>query len=313
MSLTENLRPARIGHILFLDIVGFSKLPLADQRRQLDRLNAVAVASETFQAQKAQEALLVIPTGDGMALVFQDDLTAPACCALELAEGLKSGMPPVPVRMGIHSGLVQPHLDLTGRENLVGEGINTAHRVMECASEGHILVSREHAHWLKALEAWEPCLTDLGTAVVKHGLRLELFALTDGQPDAVTLPILPASVTSEPGETATDVVLLYRRNTRPDIEVLEVIEKELTARGLSVFFDRNVRPGVEAHRQQEERLRSARAAIPIISPHALRSEMLQYALEAALDARQHQGKPAILPVQIGPPSPSKTMTWRFGS
>jgi class 3 adenylate cyclase len=302
MNLTDNLRPARIGHILFLDIVGFSKLPLADQQRQLDRLNTVTAASETFQKQKAQDALLVLPTGDGMALVFQNDLTAPARCAIDIAYGLRSGTPPVPVRIGIHSGLVQPHLDLMGRENLVGEGINTAHRVMECAGEGHILVSGEHAHWLQALEEWAPRLTDLGTAVVKHGLRLELFALTDGQTKATV--ILPVSTTtaipSEPAETATDVVLLYRRNSHPDIEILEVIESELTARGLTVFFDRSTRPGVEAQRQQEERLRTARAVIPIISPSALRSEMLQYALEAALDSRQHQGKPAILPVQIGP-------------
>lgn len=305
MSLTDDLRPARIGHILFLDIVGFSKLAIAEQRRQLDRLNAVALGSDTFQAEKARAALLVIPTGDGMALVFQGDLTAPARCALEVMQELSAGVPQVPVRMGIHSGLVQPHLDVIGRENLVGEGINTAHRVMECADAGHILVSGEHAHWLRALEAWEPRLTDLGTAVVKHGVRLDLFALTDGELGSADLPRLTQTLTAEPAQETTDIVLLYRRNARPDVEVLDVLERELTARGLSVFCDRSAKPGVEAHRQQEARLRSARAVIPIVSPHALRSEMLQYALEAALDARQKSGHPAILPVQIGPPEPTE--------
>jgi len=309
MSLTDDLRPARIGHILFLDIVGFSTQPLVEQRRQLDRLNTVASSSEIFQVQKAREALLVIPTGDGMALVFNDDPTTPARCALELARGLQDGTPKVPVRMGIHSGLVQPHLDLNGRENLVGEGINTAHRVMECAGEGNILVSGEHANWLKAFNGWEARLTDLGTAVVKHGVRLDLFSLTDEALGSTVLPVIHQAA-PEPTElaatesTTTDVVLLYRRNTHPDIDVLDVIEKELTARGLSVFYDRSVRPGVEAHRRQEEQLRAARAVIPIVSPHALRSEMLQYALEVALDTRQKRGLPALLPVQIGPSEPN---------
>ncbi len=311
MSLTDDLRPVRIGHVLFLDIVGFSRQAHAEQSRQLDRLNAVALASPTFQAQKTQGALLVIPTGDGMALVFQHDLTAPARCALELAHGFVHSAPPVPVRMGIHSGLVQTHLDLGGRENLVGEGLNTAHRVMECASDGQILVSGEYAHWLQALETEGICLTNLGTAVVKHDLRLELFALTDDTQRTATVQTLnvpPATVPAAsvpPVAEKHDVVLLYRRNALPDTEVLDVIEKELSGRGLSVFYDRSARPGVEAHRQLEERLRSARAVIPIVSPHALRSEMLQYALEAALDARQNSGQPAILPVQIGPPEPSE--------
>jgi class 3 adenylate cyclase len=293
VSVTDDLRPARIGHILFLDIVGFSKLPLAEQRRQLDRLNAVAVSAETFRAAKARGEMLMISTGDGMALVFMDDIEAPARCALELAKALRSGAPRVPVRIGIHSGLVQPHLDLMGHENLVGEGINTAHRVMECAGDGQILVSGEHARWLKALEGWEARLTDLGTAVVKHGLRLDLFAVTEGEIGRVDRPTVSPAGPSEPADAATDVVLLYRRNTRPDIEVLDFLEAELIARGLRVFCDRSARPGVEAQRQQEERLRSARAVIPIVSPHALRSEMLRSS-----------------PCRSGRRSRARTTTWR---
>jgi len=312
MSLTEDLRPVKVGHILFLDIIGYSTLPLAEQRRKLDRLNAATTESAAFQAEKARGALLVIPTGDGMALVFQDDLTAPARCALELAHALRGGSPEVPIRAGIHSGLVQPHIDLNGRENLVGEGINTAHRVMECADTGFILVSSEHAHWLKALEVWEDRLVDLGSAVVKHGVRIGLFALTDGEVGRTELSTTHSASFSEttiPTETndaSADVVLLYRRNTHPDVELLDVIENELRARGLSVFYDRSARPGVEEHRQQEQRLRSARAVIPIISPRAMRSELLQYALETALDARQTGGLPSILPVQIGPAEPDQT-------
>ena len=112
------------------------------------------------------------------------------------------------------------------------------------------------------------------------------------------------AVKETPADVVTDVVLLYRRNTRPDVEVIDVLETELSARGLHVYCDRSARLGVEAQRAQEERIRRARAVIPIVSPHALRSELLQYSLEAALDARQSRGLPAILPVQIGPPEPT---------
>jgi hypothetical protein len=305
MSITDNLRPAQIAHVLFLDIVEFSVLDLSDQAHCLDRLNAITAATPTYGYCRQRGDLLVIPTGDGMALVFLHDLAAPDRCALEVSRGLVECDSPIRLRIGIHSGLVQPHLDLTGRENLVGEGINTAHRVMECADPGHILLSGEHAHWLRALDGWSTRLIQVGTATVKHGLQLELFALTDdgvgriNPPRAIHAP--PSS--QQPPKNAYDVVLLYRRHAQPDNNVLDVVERELAQRGLRIFCDRNPRPGVEAHRTQEQRIRSARAVVPIVSPHSLRSEMLQYALEVALDERQKTGYPTILPIQIGNPEP----------
>ena len=313
MSLTDELRPVQIAHILFIDIVKFSTATLSGQGRMLAQLNAVVQAANTFRAAGARNALRPLPTGDGMALVFFDDVAAPATCAIEIARALRAvGQTPgetIPVRMGIHSGLVQPLLDVTGIENLVGEGINTAQRVMDCGGDGHILLSGDHARWLRQMEAWSGALKDVGSIAVKHGLKVELFSLEGpdfGRPD------LPASLqvapVSDPAvETANAeprrVVILYRRKTELDEGVLRYLESELKASGHDVYFDRSVRVGVSWAREIEERIREAYAVIPILSPRSLRSEILQQELETALDERQRRDGPLILPVQLGDSEP----------
>src|SRR5205814_8403592 len=129
-----------IAHVLFIDIVGYSKLSINEQHAAVNELNAVVRTSEQLQKAEALDRLIKIPTGDGMALVFYTTPEAPAQCAAEISRALKEH-PQMKVRMGIHSGPVSGVVDVTGRANVAGAGINMAQRVMDCGDGGHILLS----------------------------------------------------------------------------------------------------------------------------------------------------------------------------
>src|SRR2546427_12691679 len=144
-----------IAHGWFLDIVGYSKLSINDQRAAVDELNEVVRASEQFQKAEAARRLIKIPTGDGMALVFYTSPEAPAQCAIEISRILKEH-PRLQLRMGIHSGPVSGVIDVNGQANLAGAGLNMAQRVMDCGDAGHILVSKRVADDLGEYEHWRP-------------------------------------------------------------------------------------------------------------------------------------------------------------
>jgi class 3 adenylate cyclase len=129
-----------IGHVLFIDIVGYSTLSIEAQHAAVEELNAVVRASEQFQRAEGTGRLLKIPTGDGMALVFYTSPEAPAQCAVEISRSLKQP-PRLPLRMGIHSGPVSGVIDVNERANLAGTGLNMAQRVMDCGDAGHCVVA----------------------------------------------------------------------------------------------------------------------------------------------------------------------------
>ena len=133
-----------IAHVLFIDIVGYSKLSVNDQHAAVEELNRIVRASEQFQRAEAANRLIRIPTGDGMVLVFYTNPEAPAQCAVEISRALKEH-PRLQLRMGVHSGPVSGVVDVTGRANLAGAGLNIAQRVMECGDAGHILLSKRVA------------------------------------------------------------------------------------------------------------------------------------------------------------------------
>jgi len=165
-----------IAHVLFIDIVGYSKLSINEQQATVDELTRVVRASEQFQRAEAASRLLKIPTGDGMALVFYTSPEAPAECAVEINRALKEH-PRLQLRMGIHSGPVSGVIDVTSRANLAGAGLNVAQRVMECGDAGHILLSKHVAEDLEEYERWRPLLHDLGSCEVKHGMRVSVVNL----------------------------------------------------------------------------------------------------------------------------------------
>src|ERR1700732_2267739 len=161
-----------IAHVLFIDIVGYSKLRTTEQSAQIQKLREIVRGTEQFRAADAEGKLLRLPTGDGGALVFRN-LEAPVLCAVEIADSLRDH-PELRVRMGIHSGPVNEVTDLNEQANIAGAGINIAQRVMDCGDAGHILVSNHAAEDLEQYDQWQPYLHDLGECEIKHGERLHL-------------------------------------------------------------------------------------------------------------------------------------------
>ena len=176
---TEKTR-LEIGHVLFIDIVGYSKLLLKQQSELLGELNEIVSGTKEFREAESAGKLIRLPTGDGMALVFRSNTEAPVECAMEIAQALKSH-PAIQLRMGIHSGPVNEVADVNQRANIAGAGINMAQRVMDCGDAGHILLSRHVAEDLEQDARWRPLLHDLGTCEVKHGVRVGVANLySDG-------------------------------------------------------------------------------------------------------------------------------------
>src|SRR5919197_1956109 len=165
-----------IGHVLFIDIVGYSKLLIHEQLEHLEKLREIARATEIFRAAQRDGKLMRLPTGDGGALVFSTSPEEPVKCAVEISRELKK-QPALQVRMGIHSGPVKGVTDLSEQGNIAGAGINIAQRVMDCGDAGHILLSKRVADDLERYARWRPLLHFLGSCEVKHGVSLALFNL----------------------------------------------------------------------------------------------------------------------------------------
>ena len=165
-----------IAHVLFTDIVGYSKLPIHQQRAVVERLNEIVRGTDEYQAAETAGRLIKIPTGDGITLVFYHSPEAPVECALEISRALKKH-PELQLRMGVHSGPVSGVIDATGKANVAGPGINIAQRVMDCGDAGHILLSKHVAEDLEEYPHWQPHLHELGECEVKHGVRLSVVNL----------------------------------------------------------------------------------------------------------------------------------------
>src|SRR5438552_8842942 len=165
-----------IAYVLFIDIVGYSKLVTHEQRRLLDLLNRIVREAEHFRAAEANGRLITVPTGDGMALVFYNTPEAPVECALDIS-GAAREHPELKLRMGIHSGPVSGVVDVSGRCNNAGAGINIAQRVMDCGDAGHVLISKHMAEDLEQYGHWRRHLHDLGECEVKHGVRVSVVNL----------------------------------------------------------------------------------------------------------------------------------------
>ena len=173
--------------MLFIDIVGYSKLLINQQSEQVETLKKIVRGTEQFRVAEAENKLLRLQTGDGGALVFRNTLEAPVLCALEISKELKK-YPELRVRMGIHSGPVNAITDLNEKANIAGAGINTAQRVMDSGDAGHILVSKHVAEDLEHYPRWQPYLHDLGECEVKHGARLSLVNLYTDEAGNAALP-----------------------------------------------------------------------------------------------------------------------------
>src|SRR5438552_9440846 len=196
----------QIGHVLFIDMVGYSKLLINEQTSLLRELNELVQATEQFRAAEKKHKLVRVATGDGMALVFRDSPESPVRCALEINHSIRNKTPSLSIRMGIHSGLVNEVSDVNRRTNVAGPGINIAQRVMDCADAGHILLSKHVAEDLEHDARWLPFLHDLGYCKVKHGLRIELINLCSPE---VGNPQLPEKIRRTRKKRAANSALVF--------------------------------------------------------------------------------------------------------
>src|SRR6201982_2807321 len=165
-----------IAHVLFIDIVGYSKLRVNEQSAQIEKLKEIVRGTEQFRLAEAEGKLLRLPTGDGGALVFRNNPEAPVLCAIEIAKELRKH-PELRVRMGMHSGPVNEVVDLNEQSNIAGAGINIAQRIMDCGDAGHILLSQRVADDLEHYPQWRSRLHDLGECEVKHSVRVSVVNL----------------------------------------------------------------------------------------------------------------------------------------
>jgi len=246
-SVQEPHLHLEVGHILFLDIVGYSKLLADEQKELVQELNQIVRETEQFRAAEAEGKLTRLPTGDGMVLVFANNPEAPVECALEISKALQSH-PKLKVRMGIHSGPVNPVADVNDQSNLLGAGINVAQRVMYCGDAGHILLSKHFAEDLGHYAHWRSHLHDVGEVTDKHGLSVPLVNL----------------YTDELGNSALPVKLSRARAAFRVKSAVVAALLLITALGVAVWM----------LRRSQEKLMNAAAAIPYKSIAVLPFENL---------------------------------------
>jgi len=247
-----------IGHVLFIDIVGYSKLLINEQSEQIQKLRDVVRGTEQFRLAEAEGKLLRLPTGDGGALVFRTTPEAPVLCAVEISRELKKH-PDLRVRMGIHSGPVNEVTDLNERANIAGAGINVAQRVMDCGGAGHILVSKRVADDLEQYPQWRPLLHELGECELKHGLRISIFNLYGDDagnpevPEKLAGAKRPAPLTvARRGEDLWVAVLPIKSSGDAEMESFaNGLGEEITT-GLSRFRYLSVVASASAARLREE-------------------------------------------------------------
>src|SRR5881398_602177 len=190
-----------IGHVLFIDIVGYSKGLINEQSESLQKLKEIVRGTEQFRIAEAEGKLLRLPTGDGGALVFRNSPEAPVLCALEISKELRKH-PELKVRMGIHSGPVNEVVDLNEQANIAGAGINIAQRVMDCGDAGHILLSKRVADDLEHYPQWRSLLHELGECEVKHGLRISILNLYNAD---IGNPEMPEKLRQAKGQKVSAV------------------------------------------------------------------------------------------------------------
>src|SRR5215472_6896697 len=234
--MSSELKPhlhLEVGHILFLDIVGYSTLLADEQKELVQELNQIVRETKQFQAAEAEGKLTRLPTGDGIVLVFANNPEAPVECALEISQKLQS-RPQLKLRMGIHSGPVNPVMDVNDQANLAGAGINIAERVMSCGDAGHILLSKRAAEDLIEYPRWRPYLHELGECAFKHGTKITLVNFYDDQVGNAELPIRFQEYNRE----SKRGLGFYRRHK---FAVLTAIVIGLLLGGYAVFNQRLIR------------------------------------------------------------------------
>jgi len=300
MDDDEKTKPRlEIAHVLFIDIVGYSRLLTDEQSEALQELNQIVRNTEAARQAEAAGQLIILPTGDGMALVFTGSVEGPAECALEVSQALHA-QPSVPVRMGIHSGPVQYIRDANARENISGVGINIARRVMDCGDAGHILVSKRFAGDLAQHRRWQRYLHELGDVEVKHGVVVSLVNL---YAETIGNPAPPACVT---GVRRTVPQVATRKGFSPVALAILIIAALLVVLAIvSVIFAPAIMRSIDKNRATSGPVPTATAS-PSFSDEIqdIVNQRIKDELQKHLPGKSH------VPTPPGPPTPRSPATPR---
>ncbi len=252
-----------IGHVLFIDIVGYSKLLINEQSEQIQKLKEIVRGTEQVRLAEAEGKLLRLPTGDGGALVFRNSVEAAVLCAIETTKELKK-YPEVKVRMGVHSGPVNEITDLNAQANIAGAGINMAQRVMDCGDAGHILISRRVVEDLEHYPRWKPYLHELGECEVKHGHKVSLVNFYDDEIGNRETPqkfrqARAARATKQWKVAGTALILIlivaaglyyYSRQSKPLTDKDTIVLADFTNTTGDPVFDGTLRQGLASQLEQ---------------------------------------------------------------
>jgi serine/threonine protein kinase/class 3 adenylate cyclase len=291
-ELSQSGSVLEIGHVLFMDLVGYSNLPMVEARQLLGTLQESVWSTADFKSAKEKNQLISLPTGDGVALVFFGDPEAPVRCALQLQLTIRND-PTLRLRMGIHSGPVYRLSDINLNRNVAGSGINIAQRVMDCGDAGHVLTSSNFAELLMQLGTWSNFLHDIGEAEVKHGIRLHLFNLYgeefgNSQPPA---RLIQANTPPSPSGHTTALPLVGQVISHYEVikllgrggmgAVYEARDKRL-GRHVALKFFANDQPHTSA--LLDRFLQEARAASCLSHPN----------ISIVHDVGEHEGRPFIV-------------------
>ena len=239
-----------IAHVLFIDIVGYSKRLIDEQHELLQDLNQIVRNTEAFRRAESSGNLIRVPTGDGMALVFSTTPEAPVQCALEIGKALRSNSE-LQVRMGIHSGPVSGIMDVNDRSNIAGAGINVAQRVMDCGDAGHILLSKRVAEDLEQYRQWRPYLHELGECEVKHGAKVTLINLYS---DEVGNTAIPQKLKKERETTAAAPSIRSAKLRKPALLTGAILVSIALVIGFWAFSQRQPRKTANALTSSEKRI-----------------------------------------------------------
>ena len=299
MEEDEKPKPRlEIAHVLFIDIVEYSKLLTDEQSEALQELNQIVRNTEAVREAESAGQLIILPTGDGMALAFTGSVEGPAECALEVSRALRA-QPSLPVRMGIHSGPVQHIRDANTRENISGVGINIARRVMDCGDAGHILVSKRFADDLAQHRRWQRYLHGLGDVEVKHGVVISLVNL---YAETIGNPAPPACVAgvrrTEPGATT-------RQGLSPVARAIFIIAALLlTLAIVSVIFAPAIMRSVDKHGATSAPQPSATAS-PSFSDaiQNMVKQRITDELQKSLSGKSNAPTPRVAPTPRSQPTP----------
>ena len=304
MEDDEKTKPRlEIAHVLFIDIVGYSTLLTDEQSEALQELNQIVRNTEAARQAEAAGQLIILPTGDGMALAFTGSVEGPAECALEVSQALRA-QPSLPVRMGIHSGPVQYIKDANARENISGVGINIARRVMDCGDAGHILVSKRFAGDLAQHRRWQRYLHELGDVEVKHGVVVSLVNL---YAETIGNPAPPACVT---GVRRTAPGVIPRKGLSPVAWAIFIIAALLLVLAIvSVIFAPAIVRSVDKNRATSAPQPTATASPSLGDTiQNIVKQRITEELQQTLPGKSHASTPGVAPSPrnlptVSPPPP----------